>query len=111
MLIFLLFALLVAIVAIVFAVQNNQPVTISFLFWETEGSLALVLLIAIIAGVLICYLASLPSNIKTRLTIRNIRKQIQKRNFLNESFLILQLAFILIVLCKGFIVKLKILPL
>lgn len=75
--IFLFIALLISILAILFAVQNNATTTVSFLFWDTQGSLALVLLIAIAAGALISFLFSLPSNIKSRLTIRNLRKQIK----------------------------------
>ena len=78
MLIFLFFALFIAILAIIFAVQNNQPATVSFLLWDTDGSLALVILIAIAAGALISFLASLPSNVKSQLAIRNMRKQIQE---------------------------------
>jgi len=75
--IFLFFALFIAIIAIIFAVQNNDTTTVSFLVWKTDGSLALVLLISIAAGALISYLFSLPSSIKSRLTVRNLRKEVQ----------------------------------
>jgi uncharacterized integral membrane protein len=76
--IFLFFALFIAILAIIFAVQNNETTTVSFFLWDTNGSLALVLLIAMAAGALISYLASLPSNIKTRLAVRNLRKKVEE---------------------------------
>ena len=74
--IFLFFALFISILAIIFAVQNNDTTTVSFLFWETDGSVALILLISIAVGALISFLASLPTNIKYRLEIRNLRKQL-----------------------------------
>jgi uncharacterized integral membrane protein len=74
--IFLFFALIIAIVAILFAVQNNETTTVSFIVWDFEGSLALVLLVALAAGALISFFVSLPANIKARWTIRNQRKKL-----------------------------------
>ena len=73
--IFLFFALFIAILAIIFAIQNNETTTVSFFLWDSEGSLALVLLISMAVGALISLLASLPSNIKSRWTIRSLRKK------------------------------------
>lgn len=75
--IYLFFALYIAIIAIIFAIQNNQPISVSFLFWKSsESSLALVLLITLAAGALISYLVSMPAGIKARLTIRNQRRKL-----------------------------------
>jgi uncharacterized integral membrane protein len=38
-------------VALLFILQNMVPITVNFLSWEIEGSLALVLLIAVFAGI------------------------------------------------------------
>jgi len=46
----LIIALLIAILAVIFALQNAIPVSITFLVWKTEGSLALVLLVALAVG-------------------------------------------------------------
>jgi lipopolysaccharide assembly protein A len=73
--IFLFFGIAIAVLAVIFAVQNNQQVTISFLAWEGQGSLALVLLIALAVGAAISFLLSLPANVKARWTIRNQRKK------------------------------------
>lgn len=75
--ILLVFALLIAFLAIIFAVYNTDVVTISFLLWKTEGSLALILFIALVAGALISYLATTPSQLRRRMTISNQRKQIK----------------------------------
>jgi len=74
--IFLFFALFIAILAILFAVQNNAPTTVSFAIWDFEGSLALILLFALAAGALISFFLSIPSNVKAKLQNRTHRKRI-----------------------------------
>jgi putative membrane protein len=76
--IFLVAALLIAIVAVIFALQNTAAVVISFLAWQTEGSLALVLLITLLFGVLISLLVSVPTVIRRSRTIASQKKRIQK---------------------------------
>ena len=60
----LIIILLFAVMAVIFAVQNVEVVPISFLLWQTEGSLALVLLLALVIGVVIGLLVTLPTRIK-----------------------------------------------
>ncbi len=74
MLVFIILALLLALLAVVFALQNTITVTITFLFWQFTGSLALVLLVALAAGMLVSFLAYLPSLIRGRLAARRMRK-------------------------------------
>jgi len=74
--ILLIFSFVIAFLAIVFAIQNTTVTPIRFLIWETEGSLALVLFIALVAGALISYLATAPGQIKQRMTISSQRKRI-----------------------------------
>jgi uncharacterized integral membrane protein len=76
--VFLFFGLAIAALAVIFAAQNNQDVTISFLAWRGQGSLALVLLIALAVGAVISFLISLPANVKARWTIRNQRKKMSQ---------------------------------
>jgi uncharacterized integral membrane protein len=57
----LLSVLLLAVV--VFALQNAQAVTVRFLFWELQSSLAVVALAATAAGVLIAKLFGLASRL------------------------------------------------
>lgn len=73
--IFLVFALFIAILAVIFAVQNNSMATVSFAIWDFQGSLALILLVALVAGALISIFVSMPSNIRARWTIRQLRKK------------------------------------
>jgi putative membrane protein len=74
--IFLIFALIIAAIAVIFALQNTAVTTVTFLFWKFDGSLALILLLALIAGAVISILVSSPALIRDKLTIRNQKKQI-----------------------------------
>ncbi len=65
--IFLFFALIISVIAVIFAVQNNDTITVSFAVWKYNGSLALVLLVAVAAGSLISFFVSLPSNLRNSL--------------------------------------------
>ena len=68
--IFLFIAALIAVLAVIFALQNAIPITVSFLFWKTESSLALILILAFIAGLITSFLFNFISHIKrTRVDI------------------------------------------
>jgi uncharacterized integral membrane protein len=74
--VFFLVALVFALLAVMFALQNIVPVTVAFLAWTFEGSLALVLFVALIVGALVSFLASVPTLLKGRRTVRHLKKQI-----------------------------------
>ena len=74
--IMLIFSLIVAIIAVVFAVQNADTANIRFLVWEKDVPIAAALLVAVLLGVLMSMLASSPSMVRRKLTIRNQRKKI-----------------------------------
>jgi putative membrane protein len=74
--VYILFSIAIAIFAIIFAFQNSQLITVSFLNWSFTGSLALVILVSVAGGVLMSSLASLPPLFKTRWTVRSQRKTI-----------------------------------
>jgi uncharacterized integral membrane protein len=76
MIILLILAFLVALLAVIFAITNSQPVTINLLFGEIDGSLAIVLLITLAIGTLIGLLASSPGLVRRSWTITNQRKKI-----------------------------------
>ncbi len=73
--VFLFFALIISLVAVIFALQNPEMTTITF-FGKFTGSLALIVLVAMAAGALISFFASLPTNLKTRWALRQQRKKI-----------------------------------
>ncbi len=71
---FLLIAALIAVFAVIFALQNAVPITVSFLFWQVESSLALILIVAFIAGVITSLLFNILSIIK-RARATNIQEK------------------------------------
>jgi len=74
----LIVAIIIAILAVVFALQNTVPITVSFLTWRFESSLALVLLITLALGILMSLLVSVPSVLKKMKIISSQKKKIQK---------------------------------
>jgi len=76
--IFIFLALIIAIIAVIFALQNTLIVTVSFIIWKFTGSLALVLLLALAVGALISFLASLPAIVRGKWSLRSLRKQASK---------------------------------
>ncbi len=53
---FLIILSLVLLMVVTFALQNPQAVTMRFLFWQLESSLAIVVLAATVAGVVVAEL-------------------------------------------------------
>ena len=74
--VFLLIALVIALIGVMFALQNIVPVTVAFLTWTWEGSLALVLFVALLGGALVSFLASVPALVKGRWTANGLRRRI-----------------------------------
>jgi len=71
-------ALIIAILVIVFALQNADIVLVAFLAWKFEGSLALVLLLAFAMGVIASLLILLPKVIKKGQADSNQKKKIEE---------------------------------
>lgn len=67
-------SILLAIVVVIFSVENTAPVEVSFLKWSFTGSLALVMLLTFAAGMAAAFLASVPGWIRTRLELSKLRK-------------------------------------
>ncbi|MCX7165513.1 MAG: lipopolysaccharide assembly protein LapA domain-containing protein [Rhodocyclales bacterium] len=72
----LILGIIVAIAAVVFALQNNLPVVVAIALWRFEGSLALVLLVSLGLGALIAGLLSSPSVITRQWALGRLRKQV-----------------------------------
>lgn len=54
-------ALVIVVLAAIFALQNAQPTRVALFFWQFEGPLVLVLLVTFAAGILAGWLAALPT--------------------------------------------------
>lgn len=76
--IFLVLALIIALIAVVFTIQNTALVTVTFLVWDFNHSLAFVVLLAILAGVLISQFVAMPGRFKRKLEITNQTKKIKE---------------------------------
>lgn len=71
----LIIGISIAIVSVLFALQNNLPVVVTLALWSFEGSLALVLLIAMGLGALIAGFLSSPAMIRRQWRIARLRSQ------------------------------------
>ena len=72
----LIFGVVFAIGAVAFALQNNVAVTVTVALWQFNGSLALVLLMALGLGVLITGLVSSPTVIRRQWATARLRHQV-----------------------------------
>ena len=73
----LILALAFAVVAVIFALGNTDVVTVSFLAWQVEQPLALVLLVSVALGILIGILLMTPSAIKRNLALAGEKRKLK----------------------------------
>lgn len=66
----------VALAAVAFALQNNVPVTVTFLLWRFDSSLAMVLLLALALGAVIVALVSTPRALRSQWLLSSQRREI-----------------------------------
>ncbi|MFY9328373.1 MAG: LapA family protein [Georgfuchsia sp.] len=71
-------AMFFAACAVIFALQNNVPVTVTFLLWRFDSSLAIVLLLALAIGGLIVALVSTPSTLRRQWTVKRLNKRVSE---------------------------------
>jgi uncharacterized integral membrane protein len=69
-------AIVIAIAGVLFAVQNTVPATVVFLVWRFDGSLGVIMLLALALGALIVALVSTPATLRSNWLIRRQRKEI-----------------------------------
>ncbi len=60
----LLLILLIIAVVVIFSIQNAMPAVITFLFWKFEASLAIVIFLSFVAGLVIAALAFYASSLR-----------------------------------------------
>jgi uncharacterized integral membrane protein len=76
MVILFILGLLLGAAAVIFIVQNIAPITVTFFAWQLTGSLAVILMLALLSGVLITLLLILPESIGNFLKYRNLKKEV-----------------------------------
>ncbi|NNF02615.1 MAG: LapA family protein [Bacteroidia bacterium] len=77
----LIFALILSVAIVMFAIQNSQSISLKALTWSTEIPLALLLFITLGIGVIITVLYSIPGWNRRR----RMKKQLKKRIGLLEK--------------------------
>ena len=78
MLILFILGLLLGAVAVTFALQNIEVVTVTFFSYQIAGSLAVVLLLSMGVGILIAFLMMLPSIFKSHMRLRDMKRDNKK---------------------------------
>ncbi|MCF7865296.1 MAG: LapA family protein [Candidatus Pacebacteria bacterium] len=86
MFLFLILGLLIGALTVIFALQNMISVSLNFLVWQIEGSLALILILALIAGFLVSVLLSIPEIVKTRTEFAQLKKRNKQLEDENANF-------------------------
>lgn len=75
----------IAAVGVAFALQNNVPVTVTFLIWRFDSTLAMVLLLALGLGAIITAMVSTPTALRKQWQLSRQRKEIASlREAVNE---------------------------
>lgn len=75
---YLTVAIIFAFSVVAFALGNNDIVSVKFLFWEQESSLALLLLAVFTLGVLTALLTVLPSSFRKSMLVRKLKGELQR---------------------------------
>ncbi len=76
MIILFILGLLLGGIAVTFALQNITVVTVAFFSWQLTGSLALILMAAILTGVLVTLLLLLPESVANYFRYRKLTKEV-----------------------------------
>lgn len=82
----LVVSLLIAVLAVIFALQNPQFMEVNLFFLgSTRGSTALVLIVTFGIGVLVGLLSTLPGRIRDRRRVKSLEKSLQKEQDASPS--------------------------
>ena len=73
---FTIIAMLFTAGGVMFAFQNNVPVTVNFFLWRFDSSLAMVMLFALMAGGIIVALVSTPATVKRQWALGRLQKRV-----------------------------------
>ena len=71
-------AIFVAIASVVFALQNDVPVSVNYLPWHFDGSLAVVLLLAVAVGAIILALLTTPGTVRRQWRMARQSRRIEE---------------------------------
>jgi len=77
-------AMLIAAAGVILALQNNVAVTVTFLLWRFDSSLAMVLLLTLAIGGFIVALVSTPSTVRRQWAMTRQNKRVAELESLCE---------------------------
>jgi uncharacterized integral membrane protein len=78
MLLSLIFGLIIGAISVIFALQNIFPVTVTFMVWQLSTSLAVIIIFAILIGLTIGVIISIPETVKSIFTISKLKRENKK---------------------------------
>ena len=78
-------AIVIAIASVTFAMQNSVPATVVFLIWRFDGSLAMIVLLALALGAVIVGLVSTPATLRSKWAIKRQCKEIESLSAANAE--------------------------
>lgn len=70
-------AIAIALAGVAFAMQNSVPATVVFLVWRFDGSLGVIVLLALALGALMVALVSTPATLRSSWVMNRQRKEIE----------------------------------
>ncbi len=76
-------ALIFSLIIAIFAIANNQPIEVNYLYGKAEVSAIVVILGAAILGALVIFLLSMFRQIRISFQIRNLRNEVE--NYKNKT--------------------------
>ena len=85
MILLLVFSILVSIVAAMFALENTAAVTVTFLSYKFDGSLAVVLMIVFGLGILVAVMALLPALLTAKWQVLSLRRKLRQADGVSPS--------------------------
>ena len=74
----LIFALILILITVVFALQNSSPVTIRLFFWSVRTPIAFLIPVAVFFGAILGVMFSIPALQKRNEKIRELTESDQK---------------------------------
>jgi putative membrane protein len=86
----LIAALIIVLLIVMFAVQNAVSVSVIFLLWRLDASLAMVIAACFGLGALIGALVTVPSMLRERISISRLRKEVETLRAENEDLRVLK---------------------
>lgn len=74
----LIFGVLIALVVVVFAFQNNDPATLRFWKWGFEASTAVIFIFSVAIGIGVALIIAIPKHLQNQVQIMSLKNKVKK---------------------------------